>query len=179
MGVKMAVRRHRLRILSVRGPHLISIAAVVLSFAAAGSAVASVVPNQHQLVVGHAMVTAARAGGSSAVEATLRNQGSGPLMLNGVTLDGNTNDMLFRATSLTSGDAPMTYQAQFTLPSHHSLTLGLRGRGAMVANLARALRRGAHVTLAFDWSDARGGTHVTYASATVMAAPAHLSFRMS
>lgn len=130
------------------------------------------------VVVTGATVTAAKAGGPTAVVVKIDNTSSGPITLLRLTSPVAAQHMIGYDTNMCQGDHAMIQLTNILITSGHTQKLGYRYQGAMLWGLHRALTKGETIPLTVTWSNFQHLQSVTV-EARVVKPPAHINFGMS
>jgi copper(I)-binding protein len=123
-------------------------------------------------------VTAAKAGGDSAVIMTITNDTKGPISLTTVTSAVSRMSMIYYDDNMCQGNHAMSWLANIFIEPRHTQVLALKYQGAMLGNLRGALVKGSTVPIEVKWSNF-SSAHVLTVNAKVIAPPKGLHFLMS
>ena len=129
------------------------------------------------VLISDVTVTAAAKGSDSAVTLTIVNATDQPISLLSIKSPSAGADMIFFDTNMCRGNHSMTALANIYLSSGLTQKLGYVRQGAMLSALHQSLTKGQHIAIVVTWSNFNKVHHETI-EALVVAAPAHIRFRM-
>jgi len=121
------------------------VAAIILTSAVSGAT------NVSPISIKDATVTAANKGGPSAISFKLTNTSSSTIWITSVSSPLAPSDMIDYDANMTLKSSDMIVDAKIKVRAGHSVSLGWRGQGAMLALITKNFRKGMTVPLTIAW----------------------------
>jgi copper(I)-binding protein len=103
------------------------------------------------LVIKGATVTSAKKGHATAVSMIVTNETSATVWITSVTSSLSSMYMMDYDVDMLNRSSDMVAISSIKLKAGHFITLSLKGEGAMLGSLSRALKVGAEIPLVLGW----------------------------